>query len=301
MFKKLLITTLLILCVFSVSCTSKLESVKTNINDKNLEVAIEDYQKLKEDEKAQVDEMVKGLIDEQYQLFYDKKISGVDSMTEVLKLKKFDGVSSYAEEVKDKISVLNASREAFSSASSSESNGNVDMAIRGYKEVDKSDTENYEIAQKKITELQVILDEENKKQLEKQMAENNKYVITSTSIVPNLFDLYDGIQVFIQNNSDTPVKEVKLGVFIYDKNGLPLKVSALAGGNIYMEIKETNANIMPGEVFGADKVINTYLDYGTVGYVKASLIEVVDYNGKKWTNTAHSQWYLDNYDKKYQE
>ena len=299
MYKKFCLITLLILCILTVSCDSKLESVKANINENNLEIAVGDYDNLKEDEKIQIDEILKSIIDDQYKLFIDKKSSGIDSMAEVMKLKKFSGVFDYAEDIKNKISILNASRQSFNNASSNESSGNIYMAVVEYKKVDKSDTENYEIAQKKIDELQTILDEDNKKKIEERMAENNKYVITSTSIVPNQFDLYDGIQVFIQNNSDTPVKEIKIGVFVYDKNGLPTKVANLAGGGIYMSVGDNNANIMPNETYGSDKVINTYLDYGTVGYVKACLIEVTDYDGKKWTNDDYYKWYSDNYDKKY--
>lgn len=299
--KKLLIATILIMCVLGVACTgSKLDKVIDSINEKNIEVAVEEYQNLKEDEKIKVDNEVKKLIDEQYQLFIDREISGVDCMAEIMKIKKFSGIEDYAEDINNKVKVLNNSRQSFEKAKELEAKGTVDYAIRNYEAVDKSDTENYEVAQQKISELNVILSENNKKELEKKMEENNKYTINSTAIVPNQFDLYDGIQVFVQNNSETAVKEIKLGVFIYDKNGLPIKVAALAGGDIYMSIKDTNANIMPGEVFGSDKVINTYLDYGTVGYVKACLIEVTDYDGKKWTNSAYTQWYSDNYDKKYQ-
>lgn len=312
MFKKLLGTTLLILCILGVACTgAKAENVINNINEKNIEIAVEKYQKLKDDEKTKVDDMLKENINEQYQLFYDKKVTAVESMKEILKLKEFQGVSSYAEEIKNKINVLSVSRKSFEDASSSESKGIIYKAIQNYEKVDKSDTENYEIAQKKIIELKVLLDEQNKKrdeqieeqnkkQEEKRIAEDNKYVITSTYIVKGAFGLNDGIQVLIQNNSDVPVKEITLGVFTYDKNGLPVKVSNLAGGDIYMGIKDTNANIMPGEVFGSDRVIETYLDLGTVGYAKACLIEVIDYDGKKWTNSQYSQWYLDNYDKKYE-
>lgn len=299
MFKKLLFMNLIILCIFFVSCTSRLEKVVNNITDKKIDEAVEDYKKLEGDEKEEVNNIIKKLIDEQYQIFVDKKVSVTDSMAEIIKLKKFDGIVEYAEEVNDKINKLSKSRDGFENGKKYEHSGSIDKAIEGYKAVIESDVENYEIAQNKINELQVILDEQNKKELEKQIAENNKYVITSTSIIPSQFDLYDGIQVIIQNNTDTPVKEFSIGVFVYDKNGLPIKVSALAGGSIYMSAKDTNANIMPGEVYGSDKVIETYLDYGTVGYVKACLIDVTDYDGKKWTNNAYNQWYLDNYDKKY--
>lgn len=297
--KILTINILLVFMLFTGCSNSKLDTVLNNVNENNIEEAIKDYPKLKEDEKSEVNDVIKKVVDEELQKFINKEISPVDAMTEIFKFKKIDGVKDYVEEITEKITVLNKSRENFEKAKSLESQGSIDSSIKMYESIDRSDVENYEVAQQKMEELKVVLEENNKKELAEKMAENNKYSITATNIVANQFDLYDGIQAIIKNNSDTPVKEFIMGIFVYDKNGLPLKVSSLAGGDVYMSIKETNANIMPGETFGADKVVNTYLDFGTVGNVKVSLIEVVDYDGKKWTNPLYSQWYLDNYDKKY--
>ncbi|WP_346874197.1 DUF5780 domain-containing protein [Clostridium sp. UBA5988] len=300
MSKKYFIFILLGICMFLVGCgATKLDKTTTYISESNFEKAIKSYESLSGEDKVKIDDILKSKIDEQYNKFVSKEIEKQVTIEEIIKFKDFNGVSQIIKETEDKINKIDSSRTNFEMGQKLEKEGKMEDALVNYKAVYVLDKDNYGTAQSKITTLETAVENEKTELLKKQMKEENKKYAVTTSIVPSQFDLYDGIQVMIKNNTDATVKEFRVGVFIYDKNGLPIKSGILAGGDIYMTVKETNANIMPGESWGSDRVIDTYLDNGTVGYAKACLIEVIDYDGKKWTNPYESQWYLDNYDKKY--
>lgn len=300
MSNKYFIFILLGICMFLVGCgVSKLDKTTTYISESNFEKAIKSYESLSEEDKVKIDEILKSKIDEQYNKFVSKEIEKQIALEQITKFIDFNGVSQIIEETEDKINKIDSSRTNFEMGQKLEKEGKMEDALVNYKAVYILDKDNYGAAQSKITTLETAVENEKTELLKKQMEEENKKYAVTTSIVPSQFELYDGIQVMIKNNTNATVKEFRVGVFIYDKNGLPIKTGILAGGDIYMTVKETNANIMPGESWGNDRVIDTYLDNGTVGYAKACLIEVIDYDGKRWTNPYESQWYLDNYDKKY--
>ena len=297
---------ILSLALLFVGCTEKVtvDEVCTNIKENNIDIALEDYKKLNNEEKDEVNNTIKELIDKQYEEFINGNISRGDAQVEIIKKRKFTPVTDYVEEISKKMEVLDNSRKYFDLAKSDEEKGIYDDAIKMYSLVDISDTVNYDIAQKKIEELTALNEEKKKVELEEKLAEeearSNKYTIEAINIVGTQFDLYDGVEVVIQNNTDTVAKEIEFTIMTYDKNGYPIKVGALAGGSIVIEVKESNANIMPNETFGSGLAVTTYLDKGTIGYAKVCLSKVIDYDGNTWTNPNYYSWYVDNYDKKYE-
>lgn len=302
--KKIFISSLI--AIMLVGCNSVTsDKVLSNIQSNNIDVATEYYDKLNEEDKAIVDNKLKAQIDEQYNKFLSEEVSRVDALTEMFKVKKIGTINEYINTLSEKMLTLDKSREGFKEGLKAEEQKSYAKAIANYEMVVEEDSEHYKIAQEKLPQLRKLKENEDaenqKKQQVKKANELNKYKLISATIVGNQFDLYDAIRVNIKNNTSTAVKEIQVEAFIYDKNGLPIKAAALAGGEIFVAAKDTNANIMPNGTYGADKVIDTYLDRGTIGYVKACIVRVIDYNNNEWFNPDYTNWYLENCDKPYKE
>lgn len=199
------IVCMLTLAVLFVGCAEKvtINQVFTSIKENNIDVAVEDYNKLNEKNRDEIDEALKELIDNQYSEFLIGNISRGDALVEIIKIKKFDGIIEYADKTSEKMQVLDESRRSFEVAKNDEEKGVYDNAIKMYRLVDKTDTENYEIAQQKIQELKIVMEEQEQQEKQEQEAEK-QFVLGETKNCKELielrFDSYEWMDQILPTN-----------------------------------------------------------------------------------------------------
>ncbi len=102
----------------------------------------------------------------------------------------------------------------------------------------------------------------------------------------------DMVEVIIKNNSVETIRNYKVGILGYDKNGYPVKIKGrfdFSGGSYELIGSGDDANILSGETGGKNYGWQLS-DPHNIHYILANIIEVAFYDGKTWRNPNYNNW-----------
>jgi tetratricopeptide (TPR) repeat protein len=175
-----------------------------------------------DDLEQELEETLKGKLDNIYSQFKNEKVSYDDALNQISAYKEYDISKKYAASIEKKIKALNKSREAYEEAEKENNNGNIETAIKKYKLVIEEDS-HYTDAQNKISQLAGAYQEELLSEAA-DLAQNKQYkeaianVDKVISLVGESDELTDLEQQYTEMQSEQYVKVVMTNKTVTPEN-----------------------------------------------------------------------------------
>lgn len=102
----------------------------------------------------------------------------------------------------------------------------------------------------------------------------------------------DMLQVILQNNTGTDIKDAVIAFVAWDKNGLPVKIEGrydYSGGAYLMEVNYNDINLAAGMTFGDNYGLSLSED-NNIDTFKAIVVSYVTFDGETWENPYYADF-----------
>lgn len=270
-------------------CKSNVETIDDYLSNDKYVKAVKKADSLTKDEDiAKANDLIKNKIEEIKNEYIEGEIDGALAISDIEKLRsKNQEINDSVNSVNGEIHMRMNSKKAFDDGVKFENDTDYKMALQSYHLVKEDDTDNYEEAQSRISNLKEKL-----KNNEILSVNEGKVIVTSRTHK----DLYpDQLQIILKNNGNSNIRKFEITIFGYDENNNPVKIKnkeSESEAYPFLGLAD-NISINSGDTWGYEYGWSVLND--NIRKIEGC-IEYVEYeDGSTWENPLYMEWLKDHW------